>query len=173
MTSGLRLRHRRPDDVEAVAAFLARYHAEVVARKSELMRPLEHPAVIAVDAGRLIGVVTYVVDGAVCELLTVHTDDRLRGVGTALIEGVVQRAAALGCTRLELVTTNDNVEALRFYQRREFRLVGIRPGAVDEARRALKPSIPATGNFGIPIRDEIDLARTVRPTNAGHPGPAQ
>jgi ribosomal protein S18 acetylase RimI-like enzyme len=61
--------------------------------------------------------------------------------------------------RLWLVTTNDNLDALRFYQRRGFRITEVRPGASDEARRALKPSMSEVGNFGIPIRDEIVLER--------------
>jgi hypothetical protein len=59
------------------------------------------------------------------------------------------------------VTTNDNVDALRFYQRRGFRLRAVRPGAVDDARRTLKPEIPAVGEQGIPIRDEIELERAI------------
>jgi hypothetical protein len=56
-----------------------------------------------------------------------------------------------------VVTTNDNVDALRFYQRRGFRLDALRPGAVDEARRARKSEIPAIGEHGIALRDEIEL----------------
>ena len=56
-----------------------------------------------------------------------------------------------------MLTTNDNTGALRFYQRASFRLAALRPGAVDEARGTVKPSIPATGADGIAIRDEIDL----------------
>jgi hypothetical protein len=55
-----------------------------------------------------------------------------------------------------LVTTNDNLDALRFYQRRGLRLVAVHAGAVDEARR-LKPEIARVGEYGIPIRDEIEL----------------
>ena len=62
-----------------------------------------------------------------------------------------------GGRRVWLVTTNDNLEALRFYQRRGFRLAQLRCGAVDEARRHLKPAIPASGFFGIPVHDEIVL----------------
>jgi GNAT superfamily N-acetyltransferase len=62
-----------------------------------------------------------------------------------------------GCRRLWVVTTNDNLDALRFYQRRGFRLRLIRPGAVDRSRELLKPEIPTTGTFGIPLRDEIEL----------------
>jgi hypothetical protein len=36
------------------------------------------------------------------------------------------------------------------------RLVALHPGAVDEAR-LLKPQIPAIGNYGIEIRDELEF----------------
>ena len=64
-----------------------------------------------------------------------------------------------------VITINDNLDALRFYQRRGMRLVAVRPGAVDEARR-LKPSIPVIGAQGIPIHDELELElRLDRPEN--------
>jgi acetolactate synthase regulatory subunit len=59
------------------------------------------------------------------------------------------------------VTTNDNVDALRFYQRRGFRLDTLRAGAVDEARRGLKPLIPESGRYAIPLRDELELVLDV------------
>ena len=55
------------------------------------------------------------------------------------------------------MTTNDNLRALRAYQRYGMRLVALRPGAVDEARRRLKSEIPVTGLDGVPIRDELEL----------------
>ncbi|HZZ53070.1 MAG TPA: GNAT family N-acetyltransferase, partial [Trebonia sp.] len=69
-------------------------------------------------------------------------------------------AKRLGCQQITLTTTNDNVDALRFYQRRGFRLAALRPGAVDRSRLR-KPEIPRTGDFGIPLRDEIDLTCSV------------
>jgi hypothetical protein len=68
-------------------------------------------------------------------------------------------AVAAGCRHYWVVTTNDNVDALRFYQRRGFRLTTIRCGAVDQSRRTLKPQIPVIGDYGIPLRDEIELAQ--------------
>ena len=61
-----------------------------------------------------------------------------------------------------MTTTNDNLDALRFYQRRGFRLTELRPGAVDRAREA-KPAIPELGGYGIPLRDELDLEREIPP----------
>ncbi len=104
------------------------------------------------------GVITYeIVDGA-CEIVTLDSRSEGRGIGAALIEVVAALARAEGCSRLWLITTNDNLNALRFYQKRGFRLVAVHPGAVDEARR-LKPSIPLIGNDGIPLHDELELER--------------
>ncbi len=67
--------------------------------------------------------------------------------------------APLGVPDVERVTTNDNLAALRFYQRSGFRLVELRAGALDEARH-LKPSIPATGSDGIRFVTRSTLCST-------------
>jgi len=118
---------------------------------------MDHPALIAEVDAEPAGVATYVVADGECELLTLHAGTRFTGVGSALVAGVRDAARRAGCARLWVVTTNDNVDALRFYQRRGFRLARLRPGAVDTSRETLKPEIPTTGDHGIPLRDEIEL----------------
>jgi acetyltransferase (GNAT) family protein len=81
-------------------------------------------------------------------------------VGTALIEFLITRLRIEGMSVLRVTTTNDNLDALRFYQRRGFRIIAVHPGTVEESCR-LKPSIPAIGEYGIPIRDELELERQV------------
>ncbi len=49
-----------------------------------------------------------------------------------------------------------NLSALRFYQKRGFRIVKVNIGAVDRARQQ-KPEIPEIGDQGIHIRDEIEM----------------
>ncbi|HLI67700.1 MAG TPA: GNAT family N-acetyltransferase [Caulobacteraceae bacterium] len=93
-------------------------------------------------------------DKPIAELVAINAFLPRLGIGTALLAAITP--ALTGCDTLRLTTTNDNVDALRFYQRRGFRLHALRPGAVDEARR-LKPDIPEVGDHGIPLRDEIDL----------------
>ena len=78
------------------------------------------------------------------------------GIGTRLIQAVTQAAQAAGCKRLWLITTNDNLHALRFYQKRGFTLVSIYRNAVDAARQ-MKPHIPLIGDDQIPLHDEIEL----------------
>jgi ribosomal protein S18 acetylase RimI-like enzyme len=92
------------------------------------------------------------------ELVAINAFFQWKGVGSALIEAIAASASALGFEAIRLTTTNDNVDALRFYQRRGFRLAALRPGAVDEAR-TLKPAISLNGQHDIPIHDELDLVR--------------
>ena len=159
----MRIRQRAELDRPAVKDFLAGWNALCVARLGVLERALDHPALAAEENERLIGVLTYVMEGSQCEVLTLHVDEPGRGVGSALIAEVKEIAARAGCTRLWVITTNDNVDALRFYQRRGFRLTALHPGAVDDSRIRLKPEVPAIGEHGIPRRDELELDQPAAP----------
>ena len=76
-----------------------------------------------------------------------------------LLEAVRDAAGRAGCSRVWLVTTNDNVDALGWYRRRGFRVVAVHEGAVDRSRETLKPSIPTHNpENGLPITDEIELS---------------
>jgi len=90
-----------------------------------------------------------------CEIISLDSLVPSVGIGTALVEAVKETARAHNCKRIWLTTTNDNLNALRFYQKRGFILVTIHRDAVNIARK-YKP-IPLTGADGIPIRDEIEL----------------
>ena len=145
------------EDRAALEAFLHRHNALRVARGGELLDASDHPALLAWSGEELVGAATYAINGADCELLTLHARRQFEGTGSALLSALQGIARSAGCTRLSVVTTNDNVDALRFYQRRGFRLARLRPGAVDESRAALKPEIPTSGSHGIPLRDELVL----------------
>ena len=132
----------------------------IVAVHGSNLRPAELGGFIAERSGRVAGLLTYQLVGNVLEIVTLNAIDRRDGIGTMLIEAAVGKARRIGCREIRLTTTNDNVDALRFYQRRGFRLAELRPGAVDRARQD-KPEIPRAGDYGIPLRDEIDLTREV------------
>ncbi len=130
--------------------------SEIVVAHGTIYRPAELPGFVADRDGEIAGLVTYHVESEACEIVTLDSLQEGLGIGAALIEAVRGVALNTGCRRLWLITTNDNTHALRFYQKRGFRLVAVRPGAVDDARR-IKPGIPWIGNDGIPIRDELEL----------------
>jgi ribosomal protein S18 acetylase RimI-like enzyme len=138
------------------------------ARRGELMDPLDGAGLVAELRGQPVGLVTWVVGGpfstpheAEIRVLVVAKPARGRGLGGVLLEAAVKALATAGVERAWLVTTNDNVEALGFYQRRGWRLASLSVGAVDEARRVLKPAIAPRDATGIPIRDELILEHDV------------
>jgi N-acetylglutamate synthase-like GNAT family acetyltransferase len=155
------IRRSTPEDAAGLAVFLRAQNAAEVARLGELVHALDHPALVAEESGKLAGVLTYTLTGTSCEVLTLHVVESWKGVGSALLAELEDVLRKAGCTRVWLITTNDNVDALRFYQRRGFHLVEIHPGAVDASRQNLKSSIPRRGNYGIPLRDELVLERTL------------
>ena len=147
----------RAEDRDWIRRFVAeRWGAEVVVARGVLYRPPELAGIVAEGDGGPIGLLTYQISGDACEIVTLDSVRPSMGVGTALLEAVKDAARAAGCRRLWLVTTNDNLEALRFYQKRGFVLVAVHRNAAEAARR-LKPEISRLGAHGIPIRDEIEL----------------
>ncbi len=105
-----------------------------------------------------IGLITIHADENGCEITTLDSLSEAVGVGTALVEAVENWAREVGIRRLWLVTTNDNLAALKFWQKRGYHLVTVHRDAIDQARR-IKPQIPIIGLEGITIRDEIELEK--------------
>lgn len=126
------------------------------ARRGELVDVLDASGFIAVDEkANPIGVLTYASRPDGVEVLYLEAARRHEGVGTALLDALFR---LVGKQTVWLVTTNDNVDALRFYQRRGFVIRAVRLGAVNDARDSIKPHIALAGDYGIPLRDEIELA---------------
>ncbi|WFU01687.1 GNAT family N-acetyltransferase [Rhizobium sp. CB3171] len=143
-----------PQDKDWIVRLLTeRWGGTKVVAHGEIFDLLDLPALV-VDPER--GLATYRIQGNEAELMSLDAVHSGQGVGTALIEALADQLRRQGLSELWVMTTNDNLDALRFYQRRGFELRRVRPGAVDEARR-LKPSIPRIADNRIPIRDELDL----------------
>ncbi len=115
-------------------------------------------AVMAWRAGARVGAATFLTEGPVCELVSLDALTPRQGIGTALLAAVEVAAREAGCRRVELTTTNDKLDALRFYQRRGYRIAAVSFGAVDAAR-IRKPAIPAVGEYGIALHDELRLVK--------------
>jgi len=131
--------------------------ADFVVTCGRKVYPEETEGLYAADErGRRIGLLTFQIAGTQCEVVTLDAFEKFRGIGTALMDRAVALARARGCTRVWLITTNDNLDAIRFYHRRGLVIAHVHVGAITESRR-LKPSIPLLGAYGIPIRDEIEF----------------
>ena len=110
----------------------------------------------ACEGDEIVGLITYRTAGNEMEILSLDSFQEGRGIGTGLLETVVAEARETGIRRIMLVTTNDNLAALRFYQKRGFDMCRFCRNALDQARK-IKPEIPLTGMDGIPLKHEIEL----------------
>jgi GNAT superfamily N-acetyltransferase len=128
---------------------------EMIAR-GNVYRPEQLEGFVVEENNEWIGLLTFIIKGEECEVTSIDSLREGQGIGTKLMEKAIEEARTRNCKRLFLITTNDNLRALGFYQKRGFEIVAVYRGAVNESRKR-KPSIPLVGMDGIPLRDEIEL----------------
>jgi len=104
----------------------------------------------------VIGLVTYKIDRDDCEIITLDSKLTNQGLASQLIAKVIEKARINRCKRVWLITTNDNTNAIRFYQKRGFEWIGFYKDSMDDSRK-LKPEIPKIGNDDIPIKHELEF----------------
>lgn len=166
----LEIRHLDETDLDWLKCNSKRlFNGEIIVSRGIIHQVFESPGFIAVLNGERVGVSIYHVSDNRCELVSIEALRQWQGIGSALIKTLVDFALEQNIKELWLITTNDNVDALRFYQKRGFKLRAVYPGALNESRK-LKPEIAKIGNYGIPMTDEIelyiDLAKAWIPPNS-------
>jgi GNAT superfamily N-acetyltransferase len=152
------VRRVTPDDREFLASAIEGAFAStrVVSRGRLFEDASILDGFVVENDGRPIGcALWHEVDGD-AELVVLVTTYRGAGAGTALLDAVVEHAREVHWSRLWLITTNDNIDAIRLYQRAGWEWVDWHRDAVAEGRK-LKPEVPDTGSHGIPIRHEIEF----------------
>ena len=151
------MRPAADDDRPWILELVRTWGADFVVTRGRKVFPTELDAFIALnEAGGRVGLVTYEIIDDKCEVVTLDALEKFEGIGTALLKTVKKDAILRGCRRLWLITTNDNLPALRFYQRYGFVFNAVRPGTVDVSRM-VKHNIATVGVDGIPIHDELEL----------------
>jgi 8-oxo-dGTP pyrophosphatase MutT (NUDIX family) len=155
-------------DLSWVRSFLQERWGLPVITRGKAYDPTAYPGFIAKDKqGLPQGLVTYRIEAGECEILTL--DSLSAGYGIGLVKAVKLAALEAGCWRLWLITTNDNLSAMRFYQKVGFQMAAVHRNALAVSRK-LKPSIPLTGEEGLPLRDEIEFEMILRePTPPAEP----
>jgi ribosomal protein S18 acetylase RimI-like enzyme len=150
------VRPLREADRERARAWLREHWDEAMAANGELFYPADHEGFIAGDWD---GLITYRLSDGRCEVTLLEALREGQGIGSALLDATAAAARDAGCAELWLVTTNDNLRALEWYERKGFTVTEVRPGAVDRSRETVKPSIPTHNpHTGLPISDEIELS---------------
>ena len=104
----------------------------------------------------ILGIITYIISEDTLEIISLNSFKERRGIGSKLIIAVMDKANNDKCSSIKLITTNDNINAIKFYQRRGFVISNIYIDSIKNYRK-IKPDIPTKGEFDIPIRDEIEF----------------
>jgi GNAT superfamily N-acetyltransferase len=155
--STLQFRRLSPNDLSRLRQFwIDHWGGEEMISRGNIYRPEQLEGFVIEDADEWIGLLTFFIQDSECEVTSLDSLREGLGVGSMLIDQAAEEARARGCKRLFLITTNDNLHALGFYQKRGFEIVTVYRGAVNESRKR-KPGIPLVGMNGIPLRDEIEL----------------
>lgn len=151
------LRRLTHDDLARLRQFwIEHWGGEEMISRGNIYRPEQLDGFVVEEGEEWIGLLTFFIKGGECEVTSLDSLREGQGIGSLLIEKAIEEARSQDCKRLFLITTNDNLRALGFYQKRGFELVAVYRGAVNESRKR-KPGIPLIGNDGIPLRDEIEL----------------
>lgn len=116
--------------------------------------------ILAFDGQDCQGLLTYNKTDQVYEIIVLHALYQFRGIGTLLLNKFIKLVKSEGGNKIVVMTTNDNIDALRFYQRRGFTLSALRLNVLSQARK-IKATIPEVGDYGILLKDEILLELSV------------
>jgi ribosomal protein S18 acetylase RimI-like enzyme len=155
--STLNLRRLSPNDLPRLRQFwIDHWGGEEMITRGNVYHPEQLDGYVVEDGNDWIGLLTFSIKDGECEVTSLDSLREGQGIGSMLIDRAIGEARAKDCKRLFLITTNDNLYALGFYQKRGFEIVTVYRGAVNESRKR-KPSIPLVGMNGIPLRDEIEL----------------
>ena len=146
----------QPDLPRLRQFWIDHWGGEEMMTRGTIHRPEQLEGFVVEDGRDWVGLLTFVIQNDECEVTSLDSLREGQSIGSKLIVQAIEEARARGCKRLFLITTNDNLNALGFYQRRGFEIASIYRGAVNESRKT-KPGIPLVGYNNIPLRDEIEL----------------
>lgn len=104
----------------------------------------------------IIALITYIIYDNVIEITSLDSLREKQGIGSKLIEIVIHEARERKLQKIVLITTNDNINAMSFYQKRGFDMAHLYRNAMDISRK-IKPEIPLIGENSIPLRHEIEF----------------
>lgn len=122
----------------------------------------ELPGFIVYTDGFIVGLLTYHIDGESCELVSINSTMMSHGIGSMMLRSLESLASEQGVKRIWAITTNDNTQAMRFYQKRGYELKAVYFDSMTQLRER-KPEIPLIGLDGIGIRSEVEVEKRLVP----------
>ena len=147
---------------KAVSDIIKGWGSDILVSRGKIHRAEDLDGILVYDEKKIVGLGPYHNENNDCEIVLLETFIRNKGIGSQLIERIKEIAKTKNCKRIWIITSNDNIDAIKFYQRKGFRISKIYNNAMEESRK-LKPEIPYIGNYEIPIRDEIEFEMRISP----------
>jgi GNAT superfamily N-acetyltransferase len=152
----VRIRDLNAADRPSLTEWIVREWGLPIVSISGTYDPSTLPGYVAEVDDELVGAITYNLSDSGCEVVTLNSLRERLGIGTALLARVKKLADQEGL-RLWLITTNANVDAIRFYQRRGMDIAALHRDFVDVVRR-FKPEDTDHENGGISFRHAIEFS---------------
>lgn len=153
----MEIRKLNPSDTPWVESVVAEHFGSpMVVSRGVLHDSRKLPGLVAEVDAKPVGLVQYRWHGNHGEVVVLISTTPRKGIGRELLKAAEAVARNAGCHRLWLITTNNNRQALQFYEAVGWKQVAVHHGAMREARR-LKPEIPLFDEHGTPIEDEIEF----------------
>lgn len=153
----MRLHTISPANREQVNEFInSHWFSTVMVVRGELVDMTTLDGYVIYEDENIIGLITYKINDNECEIMSLDSLKQRQGIGTALVNKVIETAIDNRCIKIKLITTNDNINALCFYQKLGFDMANIYHNALEISRK-VKPSIPLIGEYGIPLKHEIEF----------------
>lgn len=138
--------------------FIDNWYSTDMSIRGEIIDGTKLDGFLLQEENTIIGLVTYTFFGDICEIVSLDSKKENIGIGSALLKEIEKIAIDNNCKKMRLITTNDNMRALQFYQKRGYCLTKLYPNVMEEVRK-VKPNVPALGDNDIPLRDEIELEK--------------
>jgi len=142
------------DHNKNVSDIIKGWGSDIIVTRGKSYKVEDLDGILAYDNGKIIGLGLYKIKRD-CEIVLLETFTQNKGIGTQIIEKIKEIAKAKNCKRIWLITTNANIYALGFYQKRGFHISNIYKNVMEKSRK-IKPEIPKMAD-GIEIRDEIEF----------------
>ncbi len=152
----VKIRPFKASDKAVIEAVLHSWGGDFVVSRGRKSYPQNSPGFIAIGAdGSYEGLISFEKrPGNEAEITLFEAVQQGQGTGRKLMKAALKHLKKSGFRKAYVISTNNNIQAFKFYQQSGFRPVAVYPDAMKTARR-LKPSIPKICSNGLPINDEI------------------
>lgn len=153
----MKIREKINNDADTIKKIMEEgWGGEMLFIRGKEYYPAKMDGFVAIENNKIVGYLIYERQGDKYEIIVFEALQKFKGIGTLLLNAFKQFVKKNNSSKIVVMTTNDDLDALRFYQRRGFVICGIDINAMEKSRK-IKPSIPMTGDYNMPLRDEIYL----------------